>query len=345
MAHIQKSDMLITNGRIQAIIHAYDKSYKIKNIHVIEEGVANPVFVLETQKDDLVLRLINPLVGNWKAIKEELVYKLFVKHNIPCPIILKTDISRKFINFDYVISKRVKGQALEKEFNKLITLTSKTKIVKELGKYLGKIHSIKFNKFGDIAKKNNKFVVGPAHELSSVSKSIKSGPFKSWKEMHREILKSRLFYFKGTEFEDLVKPIKKYFKENEHLIDYKIAPRLLHLDLNRNNIFVKNNKITGILDVEESLIGHNEYDLMRTELHFKGNPKLRNAFFKEYTKYVKLDKGYEKRRPFYSLSRSLVGVRCLVLWKSRYTKKEYSEQKKWVITHIKKIIKENKLEL
>ena len=344
MAHLQKSDIIITDVKINEIVRKYDKSYKIKNIIPIEEGVANPVFILETQKSDLVLRILNPLTGDWKAIKEKTVYELFTKLKIPCPIVLKTDISKKLIPFDYVISKRLRGNALDKVISNQ-TMNSKIKIVKELGRYLGKIHSVTFNKSGDISKRGSKFVVGPAHELSDVSKTIKSGPFSSWKDMHREIIKSRLYHFKRTEFKDMIEPIKKYFKKNEHLLDFKITPRLLHLDLNRNNIFVKNNKITGILDVEESLIGHNEYDLLRTELHFKGNLKLRNEFFKEYKKYTSLDDGYEKRRPFYSLSRALVGVRCLVLWKSKYTKKSYLKEKKWVISHINKIIKHNKLEL
>ena len=336
MTHPQKSEIIITNAEIQKIISKYDKTCKIKKTTSIEEGVANPVFIIETQKSDLVLRIINPLTGDWKPIKEELVYQIFKNNKIPCPRILKTDISKKLIPYDYVISKRLKGNALKK---------SNLKIVKELGKYLGKIHSITFNKFGDVSKRGKNFMVGPAHELSSVSKRIKSGPFTSWKEMHREIITSRLYYFKGSEFEDLIEPIKKYFKKNEHLLDYKITPRLFDLDLNRNNIFEKDNKITGILDVEESLIGHNEYDLMRTELHFKGKPKLRKAFFEEYTKYVRLDKGYEERRPFYSLSRALVGVRCLILWRSKYTRKAYIKERNWVRAHIEKILQNNKLGL
>lgn len=344
MKHLQKNEIVVTTDDIHNIINKYNNKLKVKKIISIEEGVANPVFIIETQKIDLVLRIINPVAGSWKVAKEKLVYELFIDHKIPCPIILKTDTSREIIPFDYVISKRLKGYALGKSFSDL-PQPSKTKIIKELGKYLGIIHSIKFKKFGDIYEQKSKILVGPAHELKDVSKKIKSGPFTTWKEMHREIVKSRLFYFKGTEFEDLIAPINSYFKQNEYLLDYKITPRLLHLDLNKNNIFIEKNKITGILDVEESLIGHNEYDLMRTELHFRGNLKLRNQFFKEYTKYVSLDKGYEERRAFYSLSRSLVGIRSLILWKSKYTKKSYTEQKKWILANIDKILKQNKIEL
>ena len=33
----------------------------------------------------------------------------------------------------------------------------------------------------------------------------------------------------------------------------------------RGNIVYENGKITGILDAEEAMIGHNEYELMRIE--------------------------------------------------------------------------------
>jgi aminoglycoside phosphotransferase (APT) family kinase protein len=342
MSHIPKSKINISDKKIGKVLEKYDKSLKVKNIISIKEGVANPVFIIKTQKQEIVLRILNPITGDWKALKEERVYELFTKNKIPCPTILKTDITKELIPFDYVLSKKLKGHALDKGYaNKPVNL----KMARELGKNLGKIHSITFNKFGDISKKGNKFIVGPAHELSEVSKKINPGPFKSWKKMHGEIIKSRLFYFKGTEFEDLINPIKKYFKQNESLLDYKITPRLLHLDFHRNNIFVKNDKITGILDVEESLVGHNEYDLMRSEIHFKGHSRLRKEFFKAYEPFVKLDPGYQERRAFYSLSRSLVGVRCLVLWGSRHSKKEYLKEKNWIRSHITKILKTNKLDL
>ena len=198
------------------------------------------------------------------------------------------------------------------------------------------MHSNIFNRFGDIKRTPRGIVVGKAHELG-VAKDIKKGPFKTWKEMHREIIKSRLYYFKGTEFAPLISPIKKYFKDNEHLIDYDITPRLLHLDLNKGNVFVEGSTITGILDVEESLVGHNEYDLMRTENLFENNA-MREAFFNSYTRHIKLDNGYEKRRAFYALSRSLVGVRVLVLWKAHFTKKQYDLEKARTLERIRNIL-------
>jgi fructosamine-3-kinase len=161
--------------------------------------------------------------------------------------------------------------------------------------------------------------------------------------MHDEIIKSRLEFFKNTEFEYLIKDIITYFEKYSFLINYKVKPRLLHLDLNRGNILVKDNVITGIIDVEESLIGHNEYDLMRTEIHFE-NEELRTIFFKEYEKYVKLDEGYEKRRPFYSLSRSLVAIRTLILWKDSFSEEDYNREKKRVLELVDKILTTDSLD-
>ena len=57
---------------------------------------------------------------------------------------------------------------------------------------------------------------------------------------------------------------------------------------------------------------------MRTELaHFgDGEDALRVPFFGAYQAHVALDEGYENRRPFYEMSRTLVGLRCLVVFGS-----------------------------
>lgn len=344
MNKIEKTNVKskITKETISLILREYNYNLKIQSITDIEHGVANPVYIIKTQNGEMVLRVLNPIAGDWKPQKEKIVYDLLKKKNILVPEILKIDISKRIIPYNYIISKKLEGKPLI-EVHKNMDGGDKEKIVRQLGKYSGMMHSITFNKFGDVMEQNDETIVGGANELSDLSSDINSGPYKNWKEMHWEILKSRFHYFKNTEFEHLINPIQKYFKDNEHLIDYNITPRLLHLDLNMGNILVKDNTITGILDVEESLVGHNEYDLMRTELHFE-NENLRKVFFEEYVKYVKLDDGYEKRRSFYSLSRTLVGVRCLILLGSSYSKERYENEKNYILNNIKKILETNNID-
>lgn len=229
----------------------------------------------------------------WEARKAAVVYKLL--DDIPVPRILKS-------GRNYIIMEEIKGETLDK------AKYDEGKIAMQLGTILASIHSRTYSKFGDLSEEG----VGKSHEINV-------GPFKTWKEMHQAIVKHRLRYFRKTEFEHLIKPIQLFFRQNENLIDYNITPRLLHIDLNKKNILVKNNGITGILDAEGGFVGHNEEELMRTEFaHFDGEltnkNKFRDIFFQAYTKLIPLDKGYEERRKFYWMSRAMVGMDCIILF-------------------------------
>jgi fructosamine-3-kinase len=49
--------------------------------------------------------------------------------------------------------------------------------------------------------------------------------------------------------------------------------------------------------------------------HFgEGEDALRGSFFEGYNTHITLDEGYKSRRPFYEMSRTLVGLRCLVVF-------------------------------
>ena len=145
--------------------------------------------------------------------------------------------------------------------------------------------------------------------------------------MHKEIIDYRLSIFKDSYFEDLIGSISLWFKKNRHLIDYDIVPRLLHIDLNQKNIFLKNNQISGIIDFDGAFIGHNEEELMRTEgANFSNDIKSKEAFFKGYTEIIKLDDNYEKRRIYYYFARLLVHIDCLIEYGNNYVTNVEKEQ-------------------
>lgn len=62
------------------------------------------------------------------------------------------------------------------------------------------------------------------------------------------------------------------------------------------------------------MVGHNEYDLMRTELaNFRGHPpQFEDIFLRAYQRHVPLDGGYVARKDFYDVSRTLVWMKTLV---------------------------------
>ena len=228
---------------------------------------------------------------------------------------LAADTSRRLVPFAYTLCESLPGVTLSRAYPDIHD-AEKTDIYHHLGDLLGRMHALTFDRFGDVAEREGEVVAGPAQELAGEVGSANIGPFTTWREMHREIVRGRLAFLSRTEFHDLTESIGAWFGSHDNLLDYAIMPRLLHMDLHRSNILVAGGKITGVIDVEEAIVGHNEYDLMRTELaHFgDGEAALREAFFEGYNAHITLDAEYQGRRPFYEMSRALVGLRCLVVF-------------------------------
>jgi fructosamine-3-kinase len=189
-------------------------------------------------------------------------------------------------------------------------------------------------------------LVGQLHSKCSYEQCgyLEGQRFHNWKDMFGNIIERQATQFKGTMFQELGTTIHKYLIKNMHLIDYDIVPRLLHMDLHCGNILVLiKTKITGILDAEDALIGHNEYELMRIEKgHYEeqnNSDDYRKEFMSSYTNYVKLDDGYEERRRFYPLSRELVGMKCLLDYGDIYAQNgSVEEERKNTEDKIKHII-------
>jgi len=319
---MKKSDIEITNKQIKSIFKNFNKNLNIIDIQSIKEGLLNPVFdIIFSNNQNLILRIVTPTKYKQKVIKESIIYNLMQKLKIPSPKVLYTDTSKEIIPFDYSISVKLSGSAFGSNYNNY-NFDELIAIYKELGKYVAQLHSIKFNQFGSIQKTNDKLSVGSVHELLCCNNNI--GPFNSWFEMFGEVIKEATNKLKYTPFKNVLPQIQNYFKMNMSLLNYEIVPRLLHLDLHKNNIFIDqtSKKITGIFDVEESFIGHNEYCLSRIEdAHFKkdNTEKLKESFYQEYEKIIKLDPNFENRIHFYKLSRDLIHMNLLSTLKSEYS--------------------------
>lgn len=318
------NDSSVSENEIKRIITDFAPNKKAVKISRINQGFSNLVYLIGLgDSKEIILRILNPEEDDRILEKEKLFYELIQKHAIPSPKILKTDTSQKLIPYSYSISEKVEGKPLS-EILEDLNPKEVISIYTQLGHLVGKLHSIKFELFGDLVTKEDNTVAGPAIELDN------KGPFDTWMEMFTEIINKRLSLLENTVFNSLIPPLKKYFESNNTLIDYKIIPRLLHMDLHKGNIFINNGSISGIIDVEESLIGHNEYDLMRLEhAHFVDKEDSNyKAFVKAYTSHVELDDGYEERRQFYSLSRHLVQMQCLVKYGESYSENLEEDIKK-----------------
>ena len=300
-----------TTRQLQAVLTSIGLT--LRSVRRPQSGLTGSVFILETPQGDLILKVSPDPACDWKLGKERIVYGLLREQGIPAPRVLVTDLSRDVAPFAYSLSEHLPGLTLSQAYESM-SVAERLDIYRQLGDLLGRTHSLTFDLFGDVAERDGVVTVGPALELAGEAGGKEIGPFTTWREMHREIVRGRLAFLSRTEFHDLVKPVGRWFGDHERLLDYPIRPRLLHVDLHMSNVLVSGGRITGVLDVEEAVIGHNEYDLMRTELaHFgDGDEALREAFFGAYTAHAALDDCHEGRRPFYELSRWLVGLQCLV---------------------------------
>ena len=306
--------MVANNDEIKAIFGSLD--LKINKINKIKT-LSNFLVKVETNKGNYFLKIYDNKTEARTGYKLSNLHPLLLKESVPVPKVLKFDDSLKIVKHPYLIVTEIEGEMLCDVIDKMNN-EGKTLFFYEFGKLIGEIHSITFKKFGETFD---------GKTVESFSEANNKGPFSSWKDTHKEMIDHRLSILQDSYFEDLIEPIRLWFKKNRTLIDYNIVPRLLHIDLNQKNIFLKNNHISGIIDFDNAFIGHNEEELMRTELaNFSNDSKSKESFFKGYTGVIELDDGYKHRRTFYYLTRLLVHIECLIEYGNNYVTNVKKEQ-------------------
>ena len=323
--------MKIGDVKIEEIFN--NLNLEIKKIIKIDT-YSNFVAKVETSSGNYFFKVFTNKEESKMGLKLSKLYPLLSKKKVPVPEVLEYGESLEIIPYPYLIITEIKGKILKDEIADFKNSELKS-FYYNFGKIIAEVHSITFDKFGETYD---------GETVEGFSEIKGKGPYGSWKEMHGEIINSRLKFLEESYFDDLIEPIRKWFESNKGLIDYDVVPRLLHDDLNQKNILIENKKISGIIDFDNAFVGHNEEELMRTETaNFLNNIELKNAFFEGYEEIIPLDKGYEKRRPFYYLSRLLVHIECIVEYGKDYVKDVEKEQKS-VREKIMKILKDGSME-
>lgn len=151
-------------------------------------------------------------------------------------------------------------------------------------------------------------LVGQLHGVTGAACGRLPGgaPGRSWRAVHAAEVDARLAEMRGTAFDDLVPLVARFMAEQDAVLDGPVTPRLLHMDLHGGNILVDGDRISGVVDAEEALWGHHEYELMRLELaHFRGVPAGREAaFLASYAAVIPLEAGWASRARVYEVSRA-----------------------------------------
>jgi aminoglycoside phosphotransferase (APT) family kinase protein len=306
---------------ITRILNDFDRSLNILSITRPSDGYSNTVYFIrcsnnQYQIQELVLKFIKPNdlteISFYERIHQSMIDKF------PVPKIIKYDLSSEC----FYLASKLPGIPLSHSFTTL-TNEQQLELYRQFGNLVGQLH---------------------AKQTYDQCGYLEGNKFSTWTSMFKSIVEEQTKRFQGTFFEKLAQDIKQYLINHLKWIDQQIIPRLLHMDLHCGNILVENGKITGILDAEDAMIGHNEYELMRIEKgHFEENSPTdqiyREIFMFTYQQHVRLDDDYQKRRPFYSLSRELVGMECLLNYGERYTQNgSIEEEKNKMETNIRKLL-------
>jgi aminoglycoside phosphotransferase (APT) family kinase protein len=339
---MRRMDRETEAGYVRAILAEFDPRCRLSSIDRPTSGVANTVRYVTTTHSELVLRVFDDRAGPWKSGKEHALYEHMRSIGIPAPTVVQVDTTKRVVPFIYSLTERIDGEPYSLAFASL-TEAQNSNIYRSLGDYLGKLHSTTLDRFGEVYGSTNGLQAGPVQELDSGETGAPLGPFTTWVAMHRATVNARLRCMEGTAFEDLIPAVQRYAGAHHDQIAYEVVPRLLHMDLHRGNILIKNGEVRALLDVEEAVVGHNEYDLMRTELaNFRGqSPAFEHAFLRAYQAHVRLDEGYALRKTFHDVSRTLVWIKSLILYGDKYAKGAASQSAHAAREHLLSLVARN----
>ncbi|MDP7180697.1 MAG: phosphotransferase, partial [Candidatus Woesearchaeota archaeon] len=188
---------------------------------------------------------------------------------------------------NYLLLSKLVGEEMTPPNSAVVCkIPTSDELIRESGSLLAKIHSIKFSSYGWIIR------------------SKISPKFSTWSDF--------VFFDLGEKINKLSKTPKikesfiekslNYIEERKHLLNINSEPCLLHKDYHCSHIFANSKKITGIIDFEWSIAGHNELDLVKSLWWmFEDSKEHEKTFLKGYHKFGSISKKFEKRKKLYRL--------------------------------------------
>jgi len=296
------------NALNKAVSNVFSGSSILK-IKKLKKGMINENYEISIKnpKKKLVLRIYPK--DEWKAKKEEFLYNLISrKTDVPVPKVHMADISKKILPKAFILYSKIEGENLDIYYKK----TKDTKVMAKAGEIIAKIHSIKFPSYG--------WIMGKKIEPR----------FSRWSDFMSYDIDEKLSKLsKIKKFpKDMIYRIIDYFIENKNLLNIKKEPCLLHKDYHFSHIFVKDGRISGIIDMEWAIAGHSELDLAKSKwFMFEKFPEIANQFLDGYKRYGDISIKFGKREKMY---------RCILLVGLIGLSYEI-KNRKWLNYNIKKI--------
>lgn len=249
---------------------------------------------------EVVLKFEPPDDGNF-ALEPHLYEYVADRTNVPVPRILVFKENPDQNVPPYFVTERMEGQSLSDQFDTLETPLQR-RILVQVGEILGDLHSnIAFEGFGYFGLDDGRLTV---ESLTW-----------DWREFFRELTERHIERLDRTPFSDLVKPARRAVESSIETIPTTATPRLVHDDFRPANLMFDpevEDPIRSVLDWQNALAGHPEYNVAQAEFLFvdsvfrdsETRASLRERLHDGYREYhtFPIDDGYAERRPLYQLS-------------------------------------------
>lgn len=247
--------------KVQSIL----KKEGINPIKIVEKskGFDHKIYLIYSNQGNFVLRM--PIKEKNKIMAQAWAFKRWGEIGVPVPKIIS-------IKKDYLLEELIEGEDMDDE-NPSEKVCQK--ILFNLGKYLKKMHTIRTKGFGYM-------------------KSEGVGTKSSWNDfIYPDFMETLKDNFKNKTINKTIKEVaEKYVNQNIAILNIR-GPRLLHSDISNDNIIIKDDKISGIIDASDSMSGDPYYDLGVVRANFG------DKLFEHFARgYGKIDK---KRLDFYTL--------------------------------------------
>ncbi len=224
--------MAVFTKLIKEDIGKFVSDYSIGNLESFEEivdGIENSNFKIFCNNKPYILTIFEK-----RVTEEELPFFINLKNylnknNFKCPRAISDKngkILKRIKNKRAVIISFIEGKSIEKP---------NFKMCKEVGKMIANLHNLTKN-FDE--KRDN------------------SLDLKDWKEIYKKCLKD-----KSKEFEETMNLLKSEIDYLEKNWPSNIPCGIIHADLFRDNIFFKNEKISGVIDFYFSCYYFYVYDI------------------------------------------------------------------------------------
>jgi dihydrodipicolinate synthase/N-acetylneuraminate lyase len=303
-----KIDTLVKQGKVKKITGPYradvNTIYKVKfeNNKLVFRFRTSKFFQFENLIKEKLLypfldKTLRPLDINLRKKVKEIINRetgsyIFKKEQppiIPVYNLVYYDETKKAVPFVFSVQEYIRGKPLFQLINSYIDDARNLNTVKflnlfrALGNHLGNLHNIKFGSY--------------YKSLINIGKKDQV----SYYEFFQNDLENELHEAKKNNI-DFGNEIRRYFRDNQALIEDENEFVLLHNDFNSQNVIIKEDRgvihLNGFVDFDNWCVGSRAQDFIKLDyLIFKplNIPSFYEAFHEGYSKNYAFNKEFIKK--------------------------------------------------